>query len=319
VSIGETLAQARGRAGLTVASVSQRTRIRETIIRDIEADNFSGCGGDFYARGHIRSIAAAVGTDPEPLVWEYDKTHGAPVATTAADAFEPVRPVRMHGRRGSRWPILLLALLVVAVGTTGYFLVAGSSGDSHVPQASQTHRVTKHHASPAPTPSQHTTSPASPTPAPPSAPPVRPLTPASVTAFGPGGSGQGDNAPLAHNAIDGRPGSAWHTDWYTTPEYGGLQHGTGLLLNMGRLVTITSARFTIGGSGAAVQLRAGNAPSLAQLKQVAHAADAGGVVNLRLATPAHGRYLLIWITKLPPDSSGTFQASVSGIQLSGQT
>jgi cytoskeletal protein RodZ len=36
VSIGEALAEARCRAGLTVAQVSQRTRIRQTIIQGIE-------------------------------------------------------------------------------------------------------------------------------------------------------------------------------------------------------------------------------------------------------------------------------------------
>ena len=35
MSIGETLAEARRRAGLTVTQVSQETRIREAIIRGI--------------------------------------------------------------------------------------------------------------------------------------------------------------------------------------------------------------------------------------------------------------------------------------------
>ena len=63
MSIGAALAEARQRAGLTVAQVSERTRIRETIIRGIEDDDYSACGGDFYARGHIRAIAKVVGTD----------------------------------------------------------------------------------------------------------------------------------------------------------------------------------------------------------------------------------------------------------------
>ena len=53
VSIGEVLTAARREAGLTVTEVSQRTRIRETLIRGIERD-FSACGGDFYARAHPR-------------------------------------------------------------------------------------------------------------------------------------------------------------------------------------------------------------------------------------------------------------------------
>ncbi len=78
MTIGDALAEGRRQAGLTVTQVSQRTCIRETIIRGIERDDFSGCGGDFYARGHIRSIARAVETDPEPLIDEYDATMGAP-------------------------------------------------------------------------------------------------------------------------------------------------------------------------------------------------------------------------------------------------
>ena len=85
--IGETLAQARHQAGLTLAQVSKQTRIRETIIRKIEADDFSECGGDFYTRGHIRAIAKAVGTDSEPLIEDYDSDHRAtgPMATVSLD------------------------------------------------------------------------------------------------------------------------------------------------------------------------------------------------------------------------------------------
>ena len=78
MSIGEVLAAARRQAGLTITQVSQRTRIRETIIREIERDDFSACGGDFYARGHIRAMARAAGADPEPLVREYDSSQGTP-------------------------------------------------------------------------------------------------------------------------------------------------------------------------------------------------------------------------------------------------
>jgi cytoskeletal protein RodZ len=60
VGIGGALAEARTAAGLTIAQVSERTRVRETIIRDIERDDYSACGGDYYARGHIRAIARVV-------------------------------------------------------------------------------------------------------------------------------------------------------------------------------------------------------------------------------------------------------------------
>jgi cytoskeletal protein RodZ len=115
MSIGDALAEGRRQAGLTITQVSQRTCIRETIIRGIEGGDFSGCGGDFYARGHIRSIAGAVGVDPEPLIAEYDRTMGAPQAISAADVFRPVTPVKLKERRRPNWTAAMaLALLVIA-------------------------------------------------------------------------------------------------------------------------------------------------------------------------------------------------------------
>src|SRR5213078_602374 len=103
VSIGAALAEARQRAGLTVAQVSERTRIRETVIWGIERDDYSSCGGDFYARGHIRAIAKAVGADPGPLVEEYDAVCRSPdvvstvsleeLLATSAQAPQRRRPV----------------------------------------------------------------------------------------------------------------------------------------------------------------------------------------------------------------------------------
>jgi len=95
VSVGEALAEARHQAGLTVAQVSQRTRIREAIIHDIENDDYSACGGDFYARGHIRGIAKVTGVDPESLIREYDIARQAPQTLTLADIFPdtPTTPV----------------------------------------------------------------------------------------------------------------------------------------------------------------------------------------------------------------------------------
>lgn len=115
MTIGDALAAGRRQSGMTVTQVGQRTCIRETIIRGIERDDFSGCGGDFYARGHIRSIAQAVNVDPEPMIAEYDATIGAPKAISAADVFQPVTPVRLRERRKPNWTAAMaLALLAIA-------------------------------------------------------------------------------------------------------------------------------------------------------------------------------------------------------------
>jgi len=150
VSIGDVLAQARSQAGLTITQVSQRTRIRETIVRGIEHDDFSACGGDFYARGHIRSIARVVGADSEPLIHEYDTTHGAPQAIRAADVFEPATPIKLKERRRPNWSVAMIIVLALVVGYGVYRAVdAVASPGSHAPVAAPP----SHHPSAAAAPS----------------------------------------------------------------------------------------------------------------------------------------------------------------------
>jgi cytoskeletal protein RodZ len=125
MTIGESLAQARRQAGLSINQVSQQTRIRETIISSIERGDFSACGGDFYSRGHIRSIARAVGTDPEPLVREYDATVGSAQPTTAADLLRPVMPIKVHEPRRSPLAAAAGLALAVVIGFAAYHLISG--------------------------------------------------------------------------------------------------------------------------------------------------------------------------------------------------
>ena len=147
MSIGDTLAEARRQAGLTVTQVSQRTCIRETIIRGIERGDYSACGGDFYARGHIRSIARAVGADPEPLIREYDQVQGAP-QVTAADVFEPATPIKIRERRRPNWSAAMVVALALLVGFVVYHVV--SSGSPATPVASQHTGASSHKATPTP-------------------------------------------------------------------------------------------------------------------------------------------------------------------------
>jgi cytoskeletal protein RodZ len=151
VSIGDTLAEARRQAGLTVAQVSDRTRIRETIIRGIEQNDFSACGGDFYARGHIRSVASVVGADPVPLIREYDEAHGAPEAMRAAEVFEPSTPIRIKERRSLNWSVAMILALLVVVGYGIYHFVSAGSGGSPGKATAAAPPVATHSARPTPT------------------------------------------------------------------------------------------------------------------------------------------------------------------------
>jgi len=144
------------------------------------------------------------------------------------------------------------------------------------------------------------------------------LAPVSAAAIGPKGLGSGDDPQNAYEAIDASPTTAWFTNWYRTPQFGGLQAGTGLLIDMGRPVRITGVRILLGSArGADLALLIGKAPDLTTMRRQARSSDAGGLVRLKLARPEQARYLLVWFTMLPPDSSGTFQVSVYNIRIAG--
>lgn len=135
MTIGGTLAKARQEAGLTVAQVAAKTRIRETVINAIERDDYTLCGGNFYTRGHIRSMARAAGIDPEPLIAEYDDAHGgSPQAIPARQAFEPETPVRFRERRAPNWSAAMVAALVL-VAIYGIVRVATGHDQHHVERA----------------------------------------------------------------------------------------------------------------------------------------------------------------------------------------
>ena len=383
--IGETLAAARHQAGLTVAEVSERTRIRPTIIRAIEDDDYTSCGGDFYARGNIRDMARVAGIDPEPLIREYDAARRAPGAFSAVSLDELLTVSGGASRRAARpatgeraaasgaaprrwlsgagdlvvvalttarlwlsrsaagraaasapsaarrrlnWVVLLGVALMVALGFGVYRFLSSPRQTPVAPSAASNGTVTDHDAtagapkparkaSPAASPAGTAPSPAAAVPSPAAAAPAQRLTPVSVSAFGPGG---GDDPQNARLAISDHPGAGWLTDWYTTARFGNLYSGTGLLLDMGRPVTIGAAQIALGTArGASVQLRVGAAPALADLHAVAHKAGTGGVVRFRLARPARGRYVLIWFTRLPPDPAGTFRAEVWNVRLEGRS
>ncbi|MEG8279641.1 helix-turn-helix domain-containing protein [Streptomyces sp. AHA2] len=123
-SIGHALRQARIAAGLTVDDVSSATRVRMNIVHAIEADDFSPCGGDVYARGHIRTLAKAVHLDPEPLLAQYGEEYGGrPAPTPAAPLFEAER-IRPE-RRGPNWTAAMVAAIVAVIGFVGFTMFQG--------------------------------------------------------------------------------------------------------------------------------------------------------------------------------------------------
>ncbi|HET7358303.1 MAG TPA: RodZ domain-containing protein [Nocardioidaceae bacterium] len=135
--IGPELAAARTRLGLSVDDLAERTRIRPHVLESIEVDDFAPCGGDFYARGHLRTLARVLGKDPAPLLAAFEERY-ATAPLNARRVFEAELATGMTGsmRRtvgGPSWGILVGAVLCVVIVWGLVRLFAGTPQEHLVP------------------------------------------------------------------------------------------------------------------------------------------------------------------------------------------
>jgi hypothetical protein len=278
------------------------------------------------------------------LADEQDAAQRAARAATAAAALQPPPPGRQRERRRVRGAAALALLVLAVFGFASYEFVAHAGharrataaapsrtraglvpASAPSPGTASPGTASPGPASPGPaspgtaSPGTASTAPASQSPVAAASPPPRVLAPASVAAFGPGGAADGQNPQNVALAVAGQPASPWYSYVSASPGWPGPTPGTGLLLDMGQAVTVTSVRVSLDGEpGAALQLRAGGKPILSWLPPVATVSGAGGTVLLRPRAPVHVRYVLIWFTQLPPDRAGTYQASVYQLTVKGQ-
>ncbi len=115
--IGPELAAARTRLGLTVDQLAERTRIRPHVIEAVEVDDFEPCGGDFYARGHLRTLARVLGIDVAPLLASYAERYAhAPI--NPRRVFEAELATGVNGsirgtRGGPNWSVLVAVVMAL--------------------------------------------------------------------------------------------------------------------------------------------------------------------------------------------------------------
>jgi len=219
---------------------------------------------------------------------------------------------------------LAAVLGVVALGVLGYAAFefsgqvtaprAASQPGSHQQPAAKP-PVTQPPATPAPTATVTISATATPTAT--ATPRPQTLVPVSAVAFGPHGTADGDNPQLAARVLTD-PAMGWVSQWYATPAFGDLKQGTGLLLDLGRTVTVTTVTLTLGSPpGTALELRLGATPDLGALPVVTSATATRDQLSLPLASPAKARYVLLWFTKLPPDDAGTYQLFIHQVAIQG--
>jgi hypothetical protein len=140
--IGPRITHAREMLDMSIEELSERTMIRPHVLEAIEVDDFGPCGGDFYARGHLTSIARVLGLKLDTLMQEYDERYaGGPI--NARRVFEAELATGLGGgmratRGGPQWTMLIALVLCLTLVWGVARLLTGSpeqvaappSGDS---------------------------------------------------------------------------------------------------------------------------------------------------------------------------------------------
>ncbi len=158
----------------------------------------------------------------------------------------------------------------------------------------------------------------------PSAPPTsqegppggQPIAILSATGFDPQGDGN-ENSARAPRVYDGNPATAWSSEGYNSPAFGGLpKKGVGVLLDLGQPKSVNQVTIDLGIGPVDVTVYAATSNSLDGAAIIGTAATATGQIQLKAAsTMPQAQYVIIWFTKLAPDG-GRFRASISEIALS---
>jgi len=129
MTLGEFLQQARENAGLSVDELAHIVNLRPGLIRAMESNDFLPCGGDTYARGHIRNISQITGANAQELLTMYDAEHSVDSRSIHAQLVDNnAAAIRSENRKLS-WKVLVGASLsiVVLIGVAQFAISAVDS------------------------------------------------------------------------------------------------------------------------------------------------------------------------------------------------
>jgi hypothetical protein len=184
--------------------------------------------------------------------------------------------------------------------------------------------LTRHtHTSAIPTPGRSTSS------SPSTAAAAVPLKPVAASVYNTAPNSVGDDDPSGTSAaIDSDTGTFWHTSFYfNNPAFGGLKPGAGLLVDMGRPVRLSQLTVQFGTTCCThVQIELGNTSTVSEAARgtftpVQSSGSAAGSTTFNVTSKATGRYVLIWITGLPPlaGQSGKYETMIYNVTVRGFT
>ncbi len=115
MTLGEFLQKAREDAGFSIDELAHLVNLRPGLIRSMESNDFLPCGGDTYARGHIRNISQMTGSNAKELLAMYDAEHSVDLRSIHSQLVDNnAAAIRSENRKLS-WKVLVGASLSVVV------------------------------------------------------------------------------------------------------------------------------------------------------------------------------------------------------------
>ena len=125
MSLGALIAKSRTDARLSIDDLAKITNIPPSLLRDMENDNFGKCGGETYARGHLRNIAAKVGIDERIFLDLFETEVTAPAKPIRELLNENNVTMPYQEPKRISWKILAAgsaAVLILFAGVQIFFL-----------------------------------------------------------------------------------------------------------------------------------------------------------------------------------------------------
>ena len=135
MTLGEMIRQAREDAGLSIDELAQIVVLRSRLLVAMENDDFSQCGGDTYARGHLKNIAKATHSSASEFIELFDANHSTDSRSIHSQLIDNnAAAIKSENRRLS-WKVLLSASLsiIVVIGVVQFALDSAQVQDEVAP------------------------------------------------------------------------------------------------------------------------------------------------------------------------------------------
>jgi cytoskeletal protein RodZ len=135
MSLGALIVKTRTDARLSIEDLAKVTNIPVTLLRDMENDNFKKCGGETYARGHLRNMAAKLGVDERIFLDLFESEVTAPAKPIRDLLSENNVTMPYQEPKRISWKILAAgsaAALILFAGAQIFFLDSENGAELEV-------------------------------------------------------------------------------------------------------------------------------------------------------------------------------------------